>query len=270
MNIEPSLDALTEEPDLSTCLVADDHMRLSYIVETSLQVNQRHQFFRWSQGILQTLLPHEILVCLVAGSRKGQLESHYFSATRYFQDAQFREFVDPACGLVVEVSSWWKRNGGPVVLDRSAALVEEVLPTMSKFEANELRNAVIHGVWDTRGEVAGIYLMSRVPVAEGTRRIPLFLEMLVPTIHSTFARTLRAEGPGRPAAPVMNSIVRAREVQVLRLIRAGKTNAEIAQVLELSPWTVKNHLHNILKKLGADNRGHAVASAISMGILDPD
>jgi DNA-binding CsgD family transcriptional regulator len=59
-----------------------------------------------------------------------------------------------------------------------------------------------------------------------------------------------------------------REAEILKWIKTVKTNVDIARALELSPWTVKNHVQTILKKLSAHTRSHAVARAISMGIVD--
>jgi DNA-binding CsgD family transcriptional regulator len=58
-----------------------------------------------------------------------------------------------------------------------------------------------------------------------------------------------------------------REAEILRWIRDGKTNDDIAEILEVSPYTVKNHIQKILRKMGVENRSHAVARAISLGIL---
>jgi DNA-binding CsgD family transcriptional regulator len=49
-----------------------------------------------------------------------------------------------------------------------------------------------------------------------------------------------------------------RERQVLRLIAAGRTNAEIADTLFLSPHTVRTHVRNSLRKLGVSTRAQAV------------
>lgn len=49
-----------------------------------------------------------------------------------------------------------------------------------------------------------------------------------------------------------------RECDVLNLVRQGYRNQEIAERLQISEWTVKNHMHNILIKLNARNRMEAV------------
>ncbi|HAN54717.1 MAG TPA: hypothetical protein DCQ77_00265, partial [Betaproteobacteria bacterium] len=52
------------------------------------------------------------------------------------------------------------------------------------------------------------------------------------------------------------------------MIRNGKTNAEIAQILYLSPFTVKSHVKNIFKKLNTTSRSQAVAVALAHGLID--
>src|SRR5579863_9265041 len=59
-----------------------------------------------------------------------------------------------------------------------------------------------------------------------------------------------------------------READVLRLISAGNANKLIAARLFLTEETVKSHLRNILAKLGANDRTHAVAIGVKRGIID--
>jgi pimeloyl-ACP methyl ester carboxylesterase len=59
-----------------------------------------------------------------------------------------------------------------------------------------------------------------------------------------------------------------REVEVLRLLAAGKHNEEIARALVISPRTVGYHVTNILNKLGAANRAEAAAFAAREGLMD--
>jgi len=71
-----------------------------------------------------------------------------------------------------------------------------------------------------------------------------------------------ATGDGRRAFPQLTD----REVEVLDLIARGLENRRIARELHLSDKTVRNHVSNILGKLGVDDRSDAVARARSAGL----
>jgi LuxR family transcriptional regulator, maltose regulon positive regulatory protein len=90
------------------------------------------------------------------------------------------------------------------------------------------------------------------------------------------ARLLRAGGqagaasPSRRAAamlPGMAEPLTDREVEVLRLLAAGKSNQRIAHELVVALDTVKKHVTHVLGKLGAANRTEAVARARQFGLI---
>ena len=72
---------------------------------------------------------------------------------------------------------------------------------------------------------------------------------------------LAASRPSLPLSP--------RELEILRLMAAGATNDAVAWKLALSPWTVKTHVKNILRKLEASNRAEAVYRFTSAATRDP-
>ncbi|BCJ26735.1 response regulator transcription factor [Actinocatenispora sera] len=61
----------------------------------------------------------------------------------------------------------------------------------------------------------------------------------------------------------------SREIEVLRLVGAGRTNAEIGRALLISEATVKTHLLRTFGKLGVSDRTAAVTAALQRGILPP-
>jgi LuxR family maltose regulon positive regulatory protein len=74
----------------------------------------------------------------------------------------------------------------------------------------------------------------------------------------------------RDAAPVVPGLVEQlspRELEVLRLLAAGRANQQIAEELVVAPNTVKKHVTHILEKLGAANRTEATARARELGLL---
>ena len=59
-----------------------------------------------------------------------------------------------------------------------------------------------------------------------------------------------------------------REIEVLRLIASGNANKMIAAQLSITEETVKGHVKNILAKLAANDRTHAVTIGLKRGIID--
>ena len=75
---------------------------------------------------------------------------------------------------------------------------------------------------------------------------------------------LRHQGFSSPRPPCLTG----REVEVLRHVAAGKTSREIGRVLYISENTVKNHVRNILDKLGLHSRSEAVLFALREHLIE--
>jgi DNA-binding NarL/FixJ family response regulator len=87
-------------------------------------------------------------------------------------------------------------------------------------------------------------------------------ELVVPTE----AADLWPEAAARPSAPV--EPLTPRELEVLRLLAAGRGNDEIARELVVAAGTVKAHTSSIYRKLDVDNRTRAVIRARELGLID--
>lgn len=73
--------------------------------------------------------------------------------------------------------------------------------------------------------------------------------------------------PSSPVAPA--AALTARELEVVRLMAAGRTNREIAAALVISDKTVARHLHNVFTKLDVPNRSAATAYAYEHHLVEP-
>lgn len=71
-----------------------------------------------------------------------------------------------------------------------------------------------------------------------------------------------------PNLRTQNMTLTLREKDVLKRISLGKSTPDIASILKISERTVKFHLSNIMQKLNAENRTHAVALAMERGLFE--
>ena len=102
--------------------------------------------------------------------------------------------------------------------------------------------------------------------------------LLKAVMHKELADNIRAVYAGRKvmapeaAAQVAEhsgeEALTPKEIEVLRLIAAGNANKEIAAQLSISEETVKSRVKNILDKLGANDRTHAVTIGLKRGIIE--
>ncbi|MFL6428973.1 MAG: response regulator [Acidobacteriaceae bacterium] len=113
------------------------------------------------------------------------------------------------------------------------------------------------------------YLLKDVSLARLTEAIRLVAEgrsMITPVITERLLHGLQA-APLPPDNGYESEALTAREVEIIRLMTGGYSNREIADALYLSEGTVKNHVSNILSKLGVRDRTRAVLKAIEKGIV---
>lgn len=93
---------------------------------------------------------------------------------------------------------------------------------------------------------------------------------LIETIRALAAgeRRFPAEIAAELAAHIDQDDLTRREIQVLQHVANGLSNKQTADVLAIGEDTVKGHIRNIMDKLGAHNRTHAVTIGIQRGIIE--
>ena len=126
------------------------------------------------------------------------------------------------------------------------------------------------------------YLLKDIParnLAQAVRAAHQGIYQLDPAVASkvfnslTRSESQHSQSPASPlsvrppAAPVKPVDLTEREIEVLRLIARGATNREIAEALVISEGTVKNHISNILSRLGLRDRTQAAIYARENNLL---
>jgi len=97
----------------------------------------------------------------------------------------------------------------------------------------------------------------------------LLRKELLETIRAVHAgqKHVSPEVAAEIAEHVLDDTLTSREIDVLRLIAGGNANKDIGALLSISEETVKGHVKNILAKLDANDRTHAVMIGLKRGII---
>ena len=250
---------------------ATDFLQIESIVlnlDASLRVHARAHFFSWTQGLLQSLIRHELLVCTLCHGKPPAFRADGFSMTTpdpaMFSDMFLRDTaVAPAL-----LKSWEERRYQPVVMDTAGsplgngAFAREI----ERLGATQL---LVHGVHDADGRAVTLFTFACRSGSVGPRQAYL-AQLLAPSLHSAWVRTQLASRTQNGADKAAGqSVLTVRELDILKWIYLGKSNFEIGAILKISPLTVKNHVQKILRKLNVVNRTQAIGKALELRILNP-
>jgi transcriptional regulator EpsA len=229
------------------------------IIESSLQVRDLRQFFLWTQGQVQALLPHQLMVCMqfAPDGSLQRLESLHGSV---IDSAALARLCDPQAGLALRLARHC------TAIDALPCMAELADPNPGRafapFREELLASGFGNLIVDGSGAVAGdasVFALFGLPMRPGVRHA-YCLALLLPYLHLALVR-LRRTAPLQPrGAPVAaRRSLSARENDILNWLREGKRNEEIADILGISALTVKNHLQRIYRLLDVRNRTEAVA-----------
>jgi DNA-binding NarL/FixJ family response regulator len=127
-------------------------------------------------------------------------------------------------------------------------------------------------VYDALQAGASGFLLKDTPpaqLADGIRAVAGGEALLAPTVTRRLIEEFTRMGPARRPRPAELDELTPRELEVLRLIARGMSNAEIAETLVLGDTTVKTHVTHVLGKLGLRDRVQAVVLAYESGLVVP-
>lgn len=243
-----------------------EQAHLLHAFETALSIGDRSQFFLWTQGRLQALLPHRLLVCLQLGPQGEVLHSECFHSG-VLEDDLRRRLCDPATGLAVRLQRRYRDGTASPLILRAAAPAGggQGVPgnVPAELHALGLDNVLAHGSDSLPGGATFFCLFGVAPAPDA--RHAHCLRLLLPYLHMGL-QSLASPAPG--AAETGTARISARQAQIMRWLREGKGNEEIGQLLGISGLTVKNHLQRLYRQLGVSNRAHAVARCASLRLPD--
>jgi len=243
---------------------------LGDLISDSTEIKNYGQFLIWHQEALQKFLPHELMI-----SAWGD----------FSMDLIFYRIVAPTIGNSTDImaeremtlflkrlySHWILNAGKPfqLVSDQSIIRCREIQNKSLKTSLKNLKSAQFHGIRDVRTGSDSFYVLlnSSTSIEPHSKKL---LHQILPYIDSTLRQVESFPGPSEEelfcADKVKSSVAKLdsaadlsdRESQIMGFVCAGKTNIEIGLILDISSFTVKNHLQRIFKKLNVVSRSQAI------------
>ncbi|MFA9217096.1 MAG: XrtB/PEP-CTERM-associated transcriptional regulator EpsA [Sphingomonadaceae bacterium] len=240
---------------------------LVHALEAALPVRDARQFFLWTQGQMQSLLPHQILVCLQFGAHNEVLHSECLHSVVLDPHLRCR-LSDRDSGLALRLARYCRDGGAslPAMLDHGpdGTTRTPLLPFRAELQRYGVDNVLLHGS-EPNGGSSTVFVLFGLPQRPRARQA-YFLELLLPYLHQLLLRVGQQQVLQRGGA--LQRPVSAREAEVLHWVREGKSNDEIGQILGISGLTVKNHLQRLYRLLGVSNRAHAIARGTTLRLFE--
>jgi DNA-binding CsgD family transcriptional regulator/pimeloyl-ACP methyl ester carboxylesterase len=253
-------DAVVKRLNLDrVCLIAPNeacHVAVTYAIEHHERVDGLVLWNPgWNQAERGTLLPYEELARRSWELMVKTIAENFGVGDIEVEARRIRQSVTPE-DLITTVNAVLKCNLRPVLPSLN-------VPTLVLGTRNSLVAPTSEGNWRT---VAGLIPNSSLVLFDDGRQIGgLTTDSGVPRAAATmidfFEGLTAAEGSAQTSDHALDSRLSPRELEVLRLVAAGRSNQEIADELVISVNTVIRHVSNIFAKTGATNRAQAAVYA---------
>lgn len=242
----------------------DEHREEYFrVIRKGIAVHSHSDLLRWLQGEMQHYLPHEIMLAVWGDFGSNFVQHDIVSALPGVRTA----YLNPASlfPLLRGLHKRWVELGrAPYAsgIDKSGILHQDSGLQCSFGRALQgMRSSLLHGICDKRGHHDCLYVIFSQKDKLDSSALGA-MEVLLPYLDTA----LRRVAPLSHHPPLLGEVPESedfglskRESEIMDWVRMGKTNAEIASILYISSFTVKNHLRNIFSKLDVYNRMQAVS-----------
>jgi transcriptional regulator EpsA len=232
-----------------------------------------------------SFIPHKMSVCGIGTiGTTAPLHRLGFGCPPEMMEALF----SISCATNDFLLPLWKQQREPMYITISELDDRELNPEQAEWKAlmvrHGVRNIAMHGVLDVASGMASFFYLGTLAEPLTAHQAEIF-STLVPHLHQVLLRitqlnpstTMKHEeksaqvttpaGPKHGASRPNWGLTR-REAEILKWIYFGKTNSETARILGISELTVRNHMQNLMLKLGVGNRTQAVVKAMQNNIFN--
>lgn len=234
-------------------------------IDYSLNISQEEGSFCELINCIKAFIPHDFAICGLVEVEKKALsrvkEVVNVSYPKEWMKIYFKNNFQVTDPIMRTHLSTFKPQIWSKTYQRNPGIDLKFLSAAQDFGLSE---GLTYGIFEPADSTGTIISFSGSSVEPSNQQVTC-LKIIVPYIHQTAIRVfrkitiLKETGVSLPLS--------AREIEVLKWVKSGKTNWEISAILNISERTSKFHVSNIINKLNASTRGHAVAKALELEII---
>ena len=238
---------------------------LDRIKKDSEKIKNHLDLLLWLELDVQSLIEHQIAIMAWGDFEHGRIQFDVLSRIEGVRTSNIA--VENMHKQVIELfNQWHQRDEGPFSLETATGIFEDCFlnPIAKNNPVGRIRNILVHGVQDHRSKEECLYIFLREGPPKNNNQIDLikniifFLDTAARRIHYP-TKNIGAMNIGKDRRKLTSSLLSDRENEVMQWVIKGKSNDDIALILNISAYTVKNHIYRIYKKLGVSNRAQATS-----------
>jgi transcriptional regulator EpsA len=255
----------------------DQHADYVKLIRQGGCVRHHVDLLEWLQGDMQQCLPHQILLASWGNFDEGAVHHDLVSALPGVRS--YAPGTDALPFLLARFhQSWVATDRQPRHLelgDFDYFLGNADLPETFGHAMRSMRSAVVHGISDQRGgnECLYVFLSREKPaLLPSGGKATEAVQILIAAVDLAFRQVALLPKQMKLAASSAKvsgdevSVLSERETQIMAWVAMGKTNPEIGKILNISGFTVKNHMQRIFQKLNVFNRAQAVSKIRTVAV----
>lgn len=243
---------------------AADQQRFVDRVRESFHIKCHFQLLLWLQGEFQRCIPHQILIAAWGDFARGSLQYDIVSVLPSVRSGL--SIHSEVSQFIGDMFRRWADHGAqPFGHNLDDLRFDPGTTGKEEAEAYQaMRSVLVHGFRDVRGNQDCLYVFFSsapeiAPASLDNLRITLpFVDAALRQVAHLPCQYRVKETPEDDSTDVSSDQrLSGREHEIMEWVKAGKTNYEIGLIVNISSFTVKNHLQRIFRKLGVTNRAQA-------------
>ena len=256
---------MATDMDMTTDNQYEPQDKLHGVLAEALHVRTHFELMMWLQGNFQQFIAHDVMIAAWGDFSLGIIYIDIVSALPGVRTGQISSAN--LTHLLQSLFVYWQKNAKTpfsLSVDKGIFHDHEIGCIEANINLKKMKCVLVHGIKDFRGGHDCIYVMfSSIDKMPGICRkhIATFLPYIDYTLRQLEHLPEQLPEELMQIEQMESEIIGTlspREAEIMEWVKSGKTNQDIGSILNISAFTVKNHMQRIFKKLDVLNRAQAV------------